>query len=243
MFDWDRIRLEMMEKEQEVLDLADRKADAEKETAKAELLAEVSRASGKKAWLKESFRPSMKQKLDTAASRVIRESKDLIDFHTAWLVSEVNRRFSQRIAAKDMEYGALQVDGGNDEYKESPNVSKFLVAAGAGIVAGGTIISSIPVIPTCIVAIPASVLTAAFLKGGLDDYQKYDKKVQKFVGECCEKNFETLKKQLRGNIREHYENLIEEVRRRSEAVPDETAGDDSGEQISELRKAFRELEE
>jgi len=85
------------------------------------------------------------------------------------------------------------------------------LAAGSGIVAGAAILSSIPILPTCIIAIPASLLTVAFLKGGIDDCEKYNKEVMEFIDKTCENNFSKLTSEIHSTVNEFYEKIVESM--------------------------------
>lgn len=238
---WNEIRLSMMEKEQEVVDFVDKKLSVAKIAAKQDMVNAMEKASGKKAWIQEEFRPALEVKLEEAANTAVNEAKDMVSCHTAWLISEVNRRFNKKIAVKDMKYSGTRVAGGKENCDESYDYRKLLLAAGSGIVAGGVILSNVPLIPTCIVAIPASMLTVAFIKGSMDDYGKYNKSLKKFVEDCCEKHFTKLTKQVNENMRKHYEKMIEDIRRLSDDSGYEVDFGGIQEREDAVKKALNEL--
>ncbi len=215
--EWNEVRLAMMEKEQEVIDYVDKKISIAKIAAKQDLMAKMDNASSLKKWVKEEYKSLLQAKLEVASKSVLDDAADIVNMHAAWLVAEVNRRFNQHLVIKDMQTGGTMTSSQNEKCGEKYDYTYIVLATEFGLAAGYTIFSSIPLIPTCIVAIPASLLTAVLIKGSVDEYKKYRKAVKKFVDSSCEKNFANLTKQLHKVIHKYYEDKIEQVRELSNA--------------------------
>lgn len=208
---WDKLRLDMLEHCQETIDTLDKKLSMIKISAKQELQKQFKEVQNKKEWLKVDLKELLTEKLENAACSIYDEARDITTSHSNWFISKVNLDYNMKISVEDLKcyYSTSTVKV--SECDDGPNRQKMYLAAGSGIVAGAAILSSIPILPTCIIAIPASLLTVAFLKGGIDDCEKYNKEVMEFIDKTCENNFSKLTSEIHSTVNEFYEKIVESM--------------------------------
>lgn len=238
---WNQIRLCMMEKEQEAVDYVDKKVIKSKIAVKQDLMEKIDKSSSVKSWVKAEFKPLLQEKLTAASETIRNDVADIVNMHVAWLVAEVNKEFDRQLVIEDMKISNTKMVSRCDECTERPTYRNMILAAGSGIVAGSAIVSSIPLTPTCIVAIPASLLTVVFIKGSIEEQKKYIKAVKKFVDNSCERNYTTLVKQIHKALHKFYEDMIDQIRKLSDMPGIHVEYDDMKEQEAQIKDMLYKL--
>ncbi len=205
------LRVRMLEKEQEVNDYIDKSIITAKIAAKHNINSMLSNTSDKKNWLNSQLKIVLGGILNQTASKISNEVNDIVQLHISWLVSEVNRQYKKKLVFDKADSSVKYLDGDVPAFNETKNYGKSALAIGSSAVAVGVILSSVTLVPTLLVAIPASVLSLAMFVSSADDKDKYDKKVVAFVDKCVEDNFNKLAQQLHSNIRKYYEKATSDI--------------------------------
>lgn len=208
---WDSIRIVMLEKEQETIDEANKIITQTSIVAKKQAMNRLKEASSKKEWLSEDFKPFLENAMNTAVQKILSEIQDRVSAHRAWLVSEVNRRFGFIMTVDDMNRRFASSASEIGECDARMSYLKMGIAAGAGAVAGGAILSGLSLLPTCVIAIPASVVMLGMLKGSMGDYDSYTQKLERFIDDCCDRNFRKLSSEVRQYILMYYYSINEDI--------------------------------
>lgn len=208
---WDKLRLDMLERCQEAIDMLDKKMSMIKISAKQELQEQFKKAQNKKEWLKADFKKQLTDRLENAVCSIYDEARDITASHSNWFISKVSVDYDTKISVEDLKCYYSASDVTVSECDEEPNRQKMYLATGSGIVAVAAVLSSIPILPTCIIAIPASLLTVAFFKGGIDDCEKYNTEVMEFIDKTCENNFSKLTSEIHSTINEFYDKIVESM--------------------------------
>ncbi|MCH5264946.1 MAG: hypothetical protein J1F02_03530 [Lachnospiraceae bacterium] len=241
---WESVRVKMLEKEQRVMEEAEQKLSASSISVKKEMKKELKEASNKKEWMERSMKHVVRGEVENVVERLNEDIEDRAKADAAWLVSEVNRQFGVKIQVEDIQLkGTARTEGNPESCKEKPPYQKAIVAAGAGILAGGAVLSSISLIPTCIIAIPASVITLTCIKGSMDDLEKYNKKLIRLVEDYCDKVFNNLSKQIHAGIRKYYGNITECIRKLSVRDEEDVDMGDIDERRDKLSQAIHQLQQ
>lgn len=207
--EWDGLRVAMRERERMAMDTADKKLSKAKQAAKKKLLRQLEEAGNKKEWVNGKLKDALQGELRSAAAEVMSGARDRALADAAWLLSEMNRKLGTRIAVENMEEGlAVRWREKQGSDAEDPSYRKAAAAAGTGLLAGGAILSSMTLLPTCMVAIPASLATLYFVKESLHEREKFDKGLRQLLDQCCDENFTELAEEIHSCIKQHYENII-----------------------------------
>lgn len=240
---WNDIRLAMLEKEQETIDYGDKKISNAKISAKKNTILALKDAKNKQDWIQNEFKPMLETEIQSVAREVLDDVKDLSDSHVAWLISEVNRKFSKALVIDDMRRPAPHVEGNVEKFNSAPDYKKAVMAAGSGLVAGGAILSGLSLVPTCIVAIPASLVTLTLIRDSMKDHEEYNERLLRFVEECCDKNFAKLTKKVHDHINYYYEKVVAEIMAVSETGAPEIDFRDISDAEDAIKDKIRMLSE
>ncbi len=227
---WDEFRVEMMEREQAAAAAADQKTAAAAKMAEKKLAGQFEQAQHKEEWINHMFQDALRYELKKAAESVMEDVSDMAQADAAWLASEVKRRMGVQLtvntggSGKGMQFTmdtggrkgvqpAVDSDGRDLKvYAQKPRYHK-LAAAGTGLIAGGALLGSMTLIPACMVAVPASIVSYYFIKGSVRDKEEYHRELLSQVKKCCEKNFSGLTKEMHPLIHKSYERMTEDIRR------------------------------
>lgn len=221
---WSDLRVQLLERESDLMSIADKETKECETVARDALLQQIKTDSREKEWSVSSLEAAVERELENAAQSILPQIEDRAEADAAWLVSEVNRRLEVRIAAEDgaiiwrQESPALNA---SERMVQKPDRGKLIAAAGSGILAGGAILSSMALAPTCMVAIPASIAAFHFLHKDADERQAYHEELERLVTRICEGSFTQLSETLCRNIKHLYEGLLETIQRKAgEEKPD-----------------------
>lgn len=238
---WNDIRIGILEKEQETLVYSSKMVEESMLAAKKELLSELDGTANKKIWVEEELKKHLEARINKAATEISNIMYEQIDAHTAWLISAVNRKFDKRIQVEDVKRGIQSINSSVGACKEAPANKKILMAIGSGIVAGGVVFSSIPLLPTCIVAVPASIFAARCIKDSMEEEKKYKEYVVHFVEQCCESNFKKLKEHLQTMTKDYYAKMVSIILQMSEDKKDAVDFKDIDDMETAIKNKIREL--
>lgn len=208
---WDNLRLAMLEHCQETIDVVDKKLSTMKISTTQNLKKQFNESSDNKEWLNSEFKARLTDKLENVALAAFEEARQMTTSHSNWFISKVNTDYNTNITVEDLKCYYSTSDIKVAEYSEAPNRQKFYFAVGSGLIAGAAIISRIPLITTCIITIPAALLTVNLVKGGMADNEKYNNNVSAFIAKTCEANFARLTKDIHAAINEFYEKIVESM--------------------------------
>lgn len=239
--EWNSIRLTMLEKKNEAIDYAAKKINKAEQAAEQEALAAMADAGNDVSWVKNDLKGLLENSVNSSSVSVMKEVGKVVDAHVAWLVSEVNHKFEINLEIQDMNSRSSYVSSDVGEYVDTRDYKKIIYAVGSGVVAGGAILSGLPLVPTAMVAVPATILMLNFAKGSVEDINNYHNKIKKFVGNCCSKTFARLKKQIEKNISDYYEKLIAEIVRLCESSETFVDFSDIDRRESEIKDKIAEL--
>lgn len=240
---WEGLRVTMEEKARENMEAADKKISLEKPKAKERLVQELREAADKKKWLNQELRAALKEEMERRFLSVVEDVKDRAWADAAWLASEASRKLETKITVEELKAGLPEEPqtalGGVVKNSSS---RKLAAAAGAGIVAGGSILGGMTLASVSFVAIPASLAAAYFFKEGLQDRKEYHEKLERSLDKCCEKNFDGLSSQVHRAIRNYYKAIAENIQRLGSDKPKtERDGSDIERQREGLEKLLEEL--
>lgn len=213
LLEWDELRLRMLEKKQDAADIVDKEITRSKLAVKKDLTAQLGKADDKKKWMNHRLGKELQTELESVSRSVMEKVRVRAESDAAWLVNEVNKKFGVAIDVTDMKgNGTVQVEEGSGDAMETPGKGRLVAAAGSGLVAGGAFFSSMPLIPTSIVVVPALMAMYHFVKKDREDQEQYIKNLERITGECCDKNFAALAGQIQAAIDTHYGNIVENIR-------------------------------
>lgn len=214
LLEWDELRIKMLEKKRMTLDVVNKKIAESDISVKEKLICQIRGAEYKKDWMSQELKRILQKELQKTSDYVMDDVRDRIGADTAWLVGEVNRKEGVMMEVEELEGNhVIRLKEIPDSEPETPGYGKMAIAAGTGFIAGGAIFSGISLIPTCIVAVPASLVLFHFLKENSDDYERYKKRMEQLTEECCDKNFAALEKRISAAINRYYENMTEDIRK------------------------------
>jgi len=239
--EWSSIRLTMLEKRNETISLAAKVISKAEAAAEKEAIAAMAASGGDRVWIKNEFKPLLENSVNSCSVSVMNEVRDVVDAHTAWLVSEVNHKFNIDLEIQDMDVKEKYISGEVKEYTDKRSYKKVMLAVGSGVVASGSILSSMPLLPTIAVAVPATLLMLSFAKGSIDEANDYNKKINAYVVGCCSKTFARLKKRTESSISNYYEKLTEEIVEICESGEISTDFSDINRTEAEIKKMIAEL--
>ncbi len=149
----------------------------------------------------------------TISGAVAGTVKGTADLDAAWLADEVSRKFELKISMADMEgENAVHVREESAQTVMMPKKDNLIAAAGSGFIAGGALLSGMPLLPTCAVAVPAVWAMRYFVRKNREEQAEYDEKFEQAVRDCCDRNFAALAGQFRTVIDTYYDAIVEMMR-------------------------------
>lgn len=221
---WETLRIGMREREQEAVDAVNQKITASKTALKEKLACQIMETRHKKEWVNHELKKVLQRELRAASNQAAADLKDKTAADAAWLVSEVNRKSGIKIEVEDMDREPVKrLPENPGSAAEEPGYSRIAAAAGTGLLAGGAIFSGMSLLPTCMVAIPASLATYYLLKGDSEEREQYNRELVRMTEKCCDENFAALEDQICGAVHKHYERMTESIKKLS--MPGETETD------------------
>ena len=209
--EWSSIRLAMQEKKQDTIDAAKKKISTAKISLKKEALQKLKSANSRKEWLSKEFPRLTEASFHKTTQSVLEDVGEMSRVHTSWLICEVNRKFEQTLTIEDMRNDLSVSAGETGECADTMNYQKAFMAAGTGLIAGSAVLSSLTLLPTCMIAVPATVATVLLMKDSMADYEKYIKNLERFVENCCDKTYENLTKRIKELVDQYYERIISDI--------------------------------
>lgn len=205
---WDKLRIEMLERSQETVDAIDNKMRRIKMATKQKLENSFNEAQNKNEWLKNDFKNILSDELENAARAVFDEATEITSSHGNWFIERVSEKYNKSITVEDLKcyYSTPDINLSDDE-NNGPDRKKMYIGAGSGLLAGVAIFS-LPIIPAAIIAIPATLAAVTFIKGSIDDNERYNKSVLVFVNKANEENFAKLASDIHLTVNAFYEKII-----------------------------------
>lgn len=213
MLEWDRLRVELMERAQRTMEMADQRLNTASAEAKRRLLREVKDSGWSRDWLNQGMEPVLQWELEDALNGTLSKAADRAGADAAWLASEAHRNFGVQVKVEELNNAPTAVLPMNGPYAGTMATGrgKLAAAAGSGLIASGALLSSMPLLPTCIVALPASFAAIHLLQESMEDQERYRQELEEQVSQCCAQNFRTLASNLRCALEEHYSNMLSTV--------------------------------
>lgn len=243
--EWEELRLGMLERKQASLDLINQRMEPAKELAKKKLEKQLAETSHKKEWVEQELENALRAELESSVQAIIEELKERAWTDAVWLAAEAEKKCGIKIDVEYME-GKQQVPPGEKEEPqiETPGCHRLVAAAGSGILAAGAVFSSLTLLPTCLIAIPASVAMVCFLKGNVDDQEQYHQKLRGLAAGYCDKSYAAAAKPMRDTVNEYYEAVAKQIQSLdSREGTKEDVGEDINAHRKELMGMLAELEE
>jgi len=211
---WNGLRVQLLERQAEAAKFVDTRVDEYTRAAKKKLLQELREEGYRKEWASHEMESSLRAELECAMEEILPRVEDRAGADAAWLISEVNRKFDTRITVEAMSGRLISEptpEGIRDDMRE-PGYSELAAAAGSGLLAGGAVLSNMTLLPTCIIAIPASLAALHFLQKRADGQKEYRQEMERLVGKSCEQSFEELSKKLCCAVECQYGQMLNAIR-------------------------------
>ncbi len=213
LLEWDELRLQMLERKQKAVDVMNREITKSKPVVVEELVRQLKAADDRRQWLCSGLKKTLEMELCTISGAVAGTVKGTADLDAAWLADEVSRKFELKISMADMEgENAVHVREESAQTVMMPKQDNLIAAAGSGFIAGGALLSGMPLLPTCAVAVPAVWAMRYFVRKNREEQAEYDEKFEQAVRDCCDRNFAALAGQFRTVIDTYYDAIVEMMR-------------------------------
>lgn len=239
---WDGFRIELMERAQRTLELADSQLAESNDGAEKRLLQSLQESGYSKDWRENRLEQELRRELEAALNSALSRASDRTGADAAWLASEAYRKFGIHTAMEDMDDSPTNVlpIGGPNAGPQEPGRAKLAAAAGTGLLAGGAILSSMPLLPTCLIALPASFAAMRLLQENLEEQERYRQGLCRQVSECCNQNFQALSEALRLALEAHYSEMLNTIREQDqEPKPVQELLDGNDAQIAEMLRKIK----
>lgn len=234
---WDGLRIELMERTQRTLELADSQLAEANDRAKKRLIQSLRESGYSQNWRESQLERELRRELEDALNNALSKAADRAGADAAWLASEAYRKFGMQAEMEDLDdspTAVLPIGRANAGLQE-PGRVRLAAAAGTGLLAGGAILSGIPLLPTCLIALPASFVAMRLLQEDIEEQERYRQELRGQVSECCNQNFQALSEALRRALEEHYSGMLDAVRERDpEPQPVLELMDENGARIAEM---------
>lgn len=211
---WDGLRIELMERTQRTLELADSQLAEANDGAEKRLIQSLRESGYSQDWRESRLEQELRRELEDALNNALSKAADRAGADAAWLASEVYRKFGMQAAMEELDDTPTAVlpIGEPDTEPQAPGRARFVAAAGTGLLAGGAILSSMSLLPTCLIALPASFVAMRFFQEGIEEQERYRQGLRRQVSECCNQNFRALSEALRRALEAHYSRMLDAFR-------------------------------
>lgn len=242
MLAWEQLRVELMEREQQTLALANGQLAEANAGAEKRLLQSLRESGYSQDWRENELERELRQELENALNNALSKAADHAGADAAWLASEAYRKLGIRAAMEDLDdtQAAVLPIGGQGAGPQAPGCGRLAAAAGTGLLAGGAILSSMPLLPTCLVALPASFVAVRLLQDSAEEQEHYRQELCGQVSEYCKQNFQALSEALRRTLETHYSGMLDAIRDQNpepQPFPELPNGD--GAQISDMLRNIK----
>lgn len=211
---WDGLRIELMERAQRTLELADSQLAEANDMAEKRLIQSLRESGYSQDWRESQLEQELRRELEDALNNALSKAADRADADAAWLASEAYRKLGMQAEMEDLDDSPTAVlpIGGENARPQEPRRAKLAAAAGTGLLAGGAILSGISLLPTCLIALPASFVAIRLLQEDMEEQERYRQELRRQVSECCDQNFQALSEALRLALDTHYSGMLDAVR-------------------------------
>ena len=224
LLEWEELRLEMRERKQEAITLANRQIAVSRGAVKERMTMRMNAAGDKRVWIREDLKNALQKELKEISHTLEEDLARRARADEAWLTDEVEKRWGiTSYPEARREYHRDWRTKGPSGIAEKPDKSKLAAAAGSGLIAGGALFGSMSLIPTCMVATPAVLAMIHLIRKSREEEKEYDEKLEQAVKDCCDRNFTAFTGQMHTVVDCYYENMAEHIRNlsgRQKTAPD-----------------------
>lgn len=207
--EWESLRIEMMEKQQETQDKMDLLINKSKQELTAAVFQDFEKSGDKGKWLEKNLESYLSNRLAALKKTSIDCFKAQFELHIAWLVSEANDRIGCDIDPNTFRCEALQnSQPDNVNIGASRNRVGTVFATGAAAIAVAAIISPLSLLPTCLISVPAALVSAYFVNQEIRQEKNQTEKTREMIIQYINNNYQDFTDRMHTALKNSYENII-----------------------------------
>lgn len=213
---WNDLRVQFLERKEAAVKDIEKKTDQSRADAQERLVRHVEAAGSA-----EGLQAALETELRDALEKILPTAEERVDADVSWLICEANRKLGTRIAAgsAEIQVEVFSPDSPADAARK-PGPGRIAAAVGSGLLAGGAVLSSMTLLPTCVVALPASAAALHFLRKNRDDQKAYREELTRMVRRSCQQSFQQIGSDLRCGMERQYGRILEFMQERNKLCED-----------------------